>query len=87
VQLLVDQELGAANTYAVQYVHDHRKELDEIHGSRELIMTKVARAVMVRLTTAAARLAIVENTHARIKEAADTGLVAVIGACICDFDY
>ena len=49
-------------------------------------MAEVARAVVIRLATAAAGFSIVEDAHARIEEAADSGLVAIVGARVCDFD-
>ncbi len=42
-------------------------------------MTKVARAVMICVTTGAADLSILQYPHAGVKEAADFGLAAFIG--------
>jgi hypothetical protein len=36
-------------------------------------------AAMIRLTTGTARLTIVQNTHTRIKEASNLGLISIIG--------
>ncbi len=83
--LLVDQELRAANTNAVQYIHDHVKELDVVDGAGQAIVAKVAGTVVIRLVTAAARLSVVENTHTGVKETSDARLISIVGARICDF--
>ena len=49
-------------------------------------MTKVAGTAVICLSTAAARLTIVQDAHARIKEAANAGLVAIVGSRVCDFN-
>jgi hypothetical protein len=50
-------------------------------------VAKVTRAAMIRLATATASFAIVENAHAGIKETANAGLVAVIRSGISNFHY
>ena len=46
----------------------------------------VTGAVVVRLATAAAGLAIVENTHTGIEQAPDTGLISIVGSGIRDLN-
>jgi hypothetical protein len=87
MQLLIDKKLGAAYTDAVQNIHDVREELDEIYGASQAEMTEMAGAPVIRLSTAATRLAIIEDAHARVKETANTRLRTVICPRIGDFDY
>ena len=54
VEFLVDQKLRTANTDAVQDIHDHRKELDEIDWAGQTVMAKVTGTIVIRLFTAAA---------------------------------
>jgi len=49
-------------------------------------VAEVTGAVVIRLATAAAGLAIVQNTHARIEQAPDAGLIAIVGPGIRDLD-
>jgi hypothetical protein len=48
-------------------------------------MTEMAGAPMICLPTAPTCLTIIENTHTRIEQAANTRLVAVVCARICHF--
>lgn len=87
VQILVDEQLRAAHTDTLQNIQDLGEELDEIDRAGELEVAKVTRARVIRLTTAAASLSVVQNTHTRIKEAADTGLIAIVGASIRNLNH
>jgi hypothetical protein len=78
MELLVNQKLRAADTDAVQNIHDVREELDEVDGAGQLEMAKMPRAAVIRLAAATACFAIVEDTHAGIKEAADARLTPII---------
>ena len=86
MQLLVDQQLGAPHADAVQHVQNILEELDEVDGARQLVVPKMTRAAVIRLATAAACLAVVENAHARIKESSNPRLVSVVGAAVGDLD-
>jgi hypothetical protein len=48
-------------------------------------MAEMAGTSVICLTTAPTSLPIVENTHARVEQATDTRLVAVVCARICHF--
>jgi hypothetical protein len=85
VQCLVDQQLAAAHTRALQNINDFGEELDGIHRARELEMAEMARAGVIRLAATPARLSIVQNTHTRIKETSNARLISIIGTCVCDF--
>jgi hypothetical protein len=80
MKLLINQEFRATNAYAVENIHDVRKELDEVYGAGQAKVTEMTRATVIRLTTAAACLAVVEHTHTGVKETANAGLIPVIGS-------
>jgi len=48
-------------------------------------MTKMARAVVIRLTTRATLLSVIQDTHSRVKEATNLGFVALIRSIGCNF--
>ncbi len=87
MQLLVNQKLGTTNADAVQNIHDVREELDEVDGASKAEMTEMAGTPVIRLSTAAASLAIIEDAHAGVKEAANTRLRPVVCSRIGDFHY
>ena len=49
-------------------------------------MTEVTRALVIRLATAPALLAVINNSHSRIKQATDLRFIAFIRAGICNFN-
>jgi hypothetical protein len=83
MELLVNQKLRTANTHAVEHIQNVGKELNEVDGASKAKMPKMSRAAVIRLPTTAARLAIVQNTHARIKQATNTGLTPIIRPGVC----
>jgi hypothetical protein len=87
MKLRVNEELTATNTDTTQNIQNEREELNIIDRARKTEMAEVTGALMVCLTTAAASLSIVQNTHSRIKEATNSGLIAIICSCICNFNY
>jgi hypothetical protein len=80
MELLVNQKFRATNAYAVKNIHDIRKELDEVYGAGQTEVAEMTRATVIRLATAAARLAIVEHTHTGVKETANARLISIIGS-------
>jgi len=64
---------------------DEGEELDVIYGAGEAKMAEVAGAFVICLSAAAALLAIIKDTHARVKEAADFRLIALIGSAVRNF--
>ena len=47
-------------------------------------MAKVAGTGVIRLATTAAGFSVVQDTHARVKQATNARLVSVICSCICN---
>ncbi len=84
VKLLVDEELRAADTDTVENIENILEELDEIDRAREFVVTEMTRAAVICLSTTAACLPIVENTHARVKETSNTGLISIVGSTVRD---
>jgi lipoprotein signal peptidase len=64
---------------------DKWEELDVIYRAGQTKVSKMAGALVICLSAAAALLAIVKNTHARVKEATDLRLVALIGSAVRNF--
>jgi len=64
-----------------------RKELDKIHGASKFEVAKVTWARMIRLPTTTTGLSIIENTHSGVKQASNTGLIAIVCTCVCNFHY
>ena len=58
-QLLIDEQLAAADTYAVEDIDNVGEELDEVDGTGQTKVAEVAGAVVVRLTTAATGFSVV----------------------------
>jgi hypothetical protein len=85
VELLINQQLGAADADAVEHIENVGKELNEIDRACKLVMAEMTRATMICLCTAAARLTIVQHTHTRIKETSNARLISIVCATICDF--
>ena len=83
--LLVDEQFTTANADTTQDIENRRVELVEIDGAGEFEMAEMAGAGMIRLATAAARLSIVQDAHSGVKETPDTGLIPIIGSCVCHF--
>jgi hypothetical protein len=59
MKILINEQLATADTYATQNIQNEREELNVIDGACEAEVAEVTRAVMVRLTTAAACLSII----------------------------
>jgi hypothetical protein len=59
VKILINEQLAAAYAHAAENIQNEREELNVIDGACEAEMAEVTRAVVVRLTTAAARLSII----------------------------
>jgi len=78
VKLLVDQKLRATNAHAIQDIKDVLEELNEINRPCKLVVAKMAGAVVIGLTAGAARLAILQNTHAGIKQSTNFRFGALI---------
>jgi hypothetical protein len=87
MKVLVHQNLGAAHTHTVQDVEDIRKELNEVYRAGEFEVAKVSGASVICLAAAATRLPIVENTHSRVKETTNTGLIPIVRTGIRNFHY
>jgi hypothetical protein len=87
VQVLVNQQLAAAHTRALQDINDFREELDGIDGASQLEMAEMSRTRMIRLATGPAGLPIVKNTHTGIKETPNARLISIIGPRICNFHH
>jgi hypothetical protein len=87
VELLVDQELGAAHTDTIQNVKHVGEELNEIDWAGELVVAEMAGAPVIGLPAATASFAIIENAHAGVEEASDARLVAIVGPGIRDLHY
>jgi hypothetical protein len=85
VKRLVDEQFATAHTDAIQHVQNLREELDEIHRAGEFEMAEMARAGMIRLATTTTGLSVVQNAHSRVKQAANTGFIAVVRSCVCHF--
>ena len=84
-QILVQLELTAPNTHALEDIYDLFVELPEIHGPGESVVSEVPRTAVIRLTTGSADFPIVHDTHAGIKETTDLGLIALKGGLGNDF--
>jgi hypothetical protein len=59
MKILIHEQLAAANTHTAENIQNEREELNVIDGACEAEVAEVTRAVVVRLTTAAARLSII----------------------------
>jgi hypothetical protein len=84
-ELLVNEKLRAGNANATQHVQDHWKKLDIVDRAAKSIVTKVTRAVIIRLSTRTALLTILENTHSRVEETSNLGLITFICVIGCNF--
>jgi hypothetical protein len=87
VHALVNQKLAAANTDTFENILNVVKELNKVYWSSQLEMTKMPRAGMIRLPTAAARFSVIQNTHAGVKQSTDSGFVAIVGSCIRNLNH
>ena len=65
---LVNQEIPTLETDATENFHSELEELGVIDGPSKRIMTEMAGTVVVVLTTCTAHFAILQHTHAGIKE-------------------
>ncbi len=83
--VLVDQQLGAADTNTPENAENLGEELDKVNRARKTIVAKMARAVVIRMPAGAAELSIIKYTHARVKETADFGFTAFISHLRRDF--
>ena len=84
--LLVNEQFTTANADTTQDIENRRVELVEIDRAGETVVAEVAGASVVGLATGAARLSIIQNAHAGVKETADFGFIALIGVLRSDFD-
>jgi hypothetical protein len=66
-ELLVNEELGASDADAGENVLDEGEELDVVDGASETEVAKMSRTLVIGLPTAATLLAILYDTHARVK--------------------
>jgi hypothetical protein len=60
-------------------IENHGEKLDVIDWAGKLVMTKVARAIIVGLTTRTTLLSVFQDAHSGIKETANLGLIPLIG--------
>jgi hypothetical protein len=67
VVIFVQEKLGAANANAVENIKNIGKELEIVDRTSQSVVTKMAGAVVVRLSTRPTRLSILQNTHSRVK--------------------
>jgi hypothetical protein len=77
-EILINSKFGAANANALENIHDHGVKLNIIDRTSKTIMPEVTRAVMICLTTRAACLSILQDTHTWVKESSDFGLRSFI---------
>jgi hypothetical protein len=84
-ELLINKKLRATNTYARKNILDKGKELDVIYRSGQTKVTKMAGALVICLAATATLLAIIKNTHTRVKEATDLWLIALVCAAVRNF--
>ncbi len=82
---LIHQQLGATDTDTREHIENIGEKLDVVDRPSETKVPKMSGALVIRLTTAAALLAVVQNTHAGVKETADLRLRAIIGAGVGNF--
>ena len=66
-ELLVNEELGAADADAGENVLDEGEELDVVDGASETEVAEMSRTLVIGLPTAATLLTILYDTHARVK--------------------
>ena len=76
--LLVDEQFTTANADTTQDIENCGVELVEIDRAGKTVVTEVTGASVVGLAAGAARLSIVQNAHAGVKETADFGFIALI---------
>ena len=66
-EIFINSKFGAANTNALENIHNHGVKLNIIDRTGQSIVSKVAGAAMIRLAAGAADFSIVQNAHAWIK--------------------
>ena len=65
--VLVDAELRAPDAYTRQDVQNEGEELDVVDGARKAEVSKMSRALVIRLTATPTLLSIIDHSHSRVK--------------------
>ena len=85
--VLIYAELRAPDAYTRQDVQNEGEELDVVDGARKAEVSKMPRALVIRLTATPTLLSIIDHSHSWVKESSDLWLVTLVGARIRNLDY
>jgi hypothetical protein len=85
VEIFVYKKFGATNADAVQHIENVLEELDVVDRPCQLIVSEVAGAVVIGLSTRATRLSVFKHTHSWIKQSSNLGFRSFIDRMRRDF--